>query len=152
MPIVDSIYTKLKRALVGVGVVVRTSAASVLADDPTISSGSGAPSGSEPNGSVYLRTNGATYTRVGGAWVLDPATATTVQQSSLFLSTEQTGTGSAQNVAHGLGSVPTVAVVTLSELGAGLAGGADVAYGTHTSTNVVVTVTSGLKFYVLAIK
>lgn len=152
MSVVDTVYTKIKRALVGYGFVVRTSATSVLADDPTISSGSGAPSGSEPNGSIYLRTNGSTYTRVGGAWVLDPATATTVQQSSLFLSTEQTGTGSSQNVAHGLGAVPTSSVAILSELPADLAAGADIAYGTHTSTNVVVTVTSGIKFYVLAIK
>lgn len=40
---------------------------------PTITNGTGAPSGSEPNGSVYLRTNGTNaetgvYTRQAGAW------------------------------------------------------------------------------------
>jgi len=41
------------------------------ADDasaPTITAGSGAPSASENNGSLYLRTSGLIYRRVGGAW------------------------------------------------------------------------------------
>lgn len=41
------------------------------ADDataPTLSSGTGAPSATEANGSLYLRTSGALYRRVGGAW------------------------------------------------------------------------------------
>lgn len=70
---------------------------------------------------------------------------------ALFLSAEVTGTGSAQNVAHGLGVVPSKVLVSFTELAAGLAAGADVAEGTHTTTNVVLTVTSGLKFKVLAI-
>ncbi len=40
---------------------------------PTITSGTGAPASAEPNGSVYLRTDGAggstVYERVAGAWV-----------------------------------------------------------------------------------
>lgn len=40
---------------------------------PTITAGSGAPSSSEPNGSLYLRTDGSTtttlYVRISGAWV-----------------------------------------------------------------------------------
>lgn len=39
-----------------------------IATSPSISSGSGAPSEAEVNGSLYLRTNGALYQRVGGAW------------------------------------------------------------------------------------
>ena len=68
---------------------------------------------------------------------------------AVFFSAELTGTGSAQDVAHGVGSVPRLAFVVPSDL----TGGAfTVAYGTHTTTNVVVTVTSGEKFRVVAFK
>lgn len=68
---------------------------------------------------------------------------------AMFLSTEQTGTGSAQNIAHGFGSIPTLAFAAASNL----SGGAYVVtYGTHTTTNVVVTVTSGEKFRIVAFK
>lgn len=67
-----------------------------------------------------------------------------------FISSEQTGTGSAQNVAHGLGVTPIKVIVTYTDLTPATAGSANVTYGTHTSTNVVVTVTSGKKFIVEA--
>jgi hypothetical protein len=79
-------------------------------------------------------------------------TAGALASGSTFTSTEQTGTGSSQNVAHGLGAVPRIVWWSLSELPADLAAGADVAPGTHTSTNAVFTVTSGVKFFVFAIK
>ncbi len=45
-----------------------------IASTPTITSGTGAPAGSSPNGSIYLRTNGlngdeSLYMRIGGVWV-----------------------------------------------------------------------------------
>ena len=57
-----------------VGVGVASSISEAEADVPTVSSGSGAPSASEPNGSIYLRTDAANadeaiYSRIGGAWV-----------------------------------------------------------------------------------
>ena len=67
------------------------------------------------------------------------------------MSAEQTGTGSAQNVAHGLGVAPSKVLIVPTELAAGLAAGYDAAGGTHTTTNVVVTVTSGAKFKVWAL-
>lgn len=67
-----------------------------------------------------------------------------------FVSSEQTGTGSSQNVAHGLGVTPSKVIVTYTDLTPATAGSANVTYGTHTSTNVVVTVTSGKKFIVEA--
>lgn len=67
-----------------------------------------------------------------------------------FLSTEQTGTGSAQNIAHGLGSTPTLVVVIPTVTAA--SGATTYAEGTHTSTNCVVTATTGAKYKVLAIK
>jgi hypothetical protein len=41
---------------------------------PTLTAGAGAPSATEPNGSIWLRTNGSNgddslYMRIGGAWV-----------------------------------------------------------------------------------
>jgi len=53
--------------------VVRTSKTSVVANDPTISAGAGAPTATEPNGSLFLRTNAASageavYGRLGGGW------------------------------------------------------------------------------------
>lgn len=69
----------------------------------------------------------------------------------LFMSTEQTGTGSPQNVAHGLGAAPSVVFVSFTEFN-GDDGAHDIAEGTHTATNIVLTVTSGAKFKVLAIR
>ena len=120
-------------------------AESDLGTSPTITSGSGAPSATEPNGSVYLRTNGTSastlYARVSSAWVpTSPAT---------FLSAEITGNGSAQSTAHSLATVPTLVFAIPSDL----TGGAFVvAYGTHTTTNALVTVTTGEKYRVVAFK
>jgi hypothetical protein len=67
-----------------------------------------------------------------------------------FISTEQTGTGSAQNVAHGLGRVPSAVLIVPTDLTPATVGSYVVTEGTHTTTNVVVTVTSGKKFKVQA--
>jgi predicted RecA/RadA family phage recombinase len=68
----------------------------------------------------------------------------------VFQSAEQTGTGSAQNIAHGLGVVPARVFITYTDLTPATVGQANVTYGSHTSTNVIVTVTSGKKFLVVA--
>lgn len=57
-----------------VGVAVKTSATELPSASPTITAGSGVPTATEPNGSIYLRTNGANadqaiYARISGAWV-----------------------------------------------------------------------------------
>ena len=116
-----------------------------IATSPTLTGGSGAPSATEPNGSVYLRTNGSSastlYVRVSGAWVpTSPAT---------FLSAEITGNGSAQSTAHGLATVPTLVFAIPSNM---TAGAFVVTYGTHTNTTAVVTVTNGEKYRVVAFK
>lgn len=68
-----------------------------------------------------------------------------------FVSAETTATGSAQNVAHGLGVAPDGVLVAMTEHpGTPDTGAFDVAEGTHTSTNVVLTVTANTKFKVLA--
>ena len=79
----------------------------------------------------------------------DIANATIVSADiKIFVSTEQTGNGSAQNVAHGLGATPTKTIVAVTEFGGSTA--VDVAEGTHTSTNCVVTVSTGVKYKVWA--
>jgi hypothetical protein len=65
-----------------------------------------------------------------------------------FVSSEQTGTGSNQNVAHGLGAIPSKVVISYTEFLSSAS--VDQTEGTHTTTNVVVNVTSGVKFKVLA--
>lgn len=51
------------------GFIVRTAETSIVSSDPVISSGSGAPSDAEPDGSIYMRTNGVIYKRASAAWV-----------------------------------------------------------------------------------
>ena len=122
-----------------------------IATSPTLTSGSGAPSATEPNGSVYLRTNGAAtttlYARISGAWVA--VTASALPAASVFLSAEITGNGSAQNTAHGLATVPALVFAIPSNM---TAGAFVVTYGTHTDTNAIVTVTNGEKNRVIAFK
>lgn len=61
---------RLRKALAAVKFGIRSSETQADADVPLLSSGSGAPSASEPNGSIYTRTGAAgLYQRVGGAWV-----------------------------------------------------------------------------------
>jgi predicted RecA/RadA family phage recombinase len=69
---------------------------------------------------------------------------------AVFKSSEQTGTGSAQSIAHGLGVTPTRIAVYPSDTSPSTAGVYTLTEGTNTSTNVVVTVTSGKKFFVIA--
>lgn len=80
-----------------------------------------------------------------------PRLAGTSAGLAIFVSTEQTGTGSAQNVAHGLGVAPSKVLVAPTDTSPATAGVYTVTEGTHTTTNVVVTVTSGKKFKVLAL-
>lgn len=71
--------------------------------------------------------------------------------AKLFISSEQTGTGSSQNIAHGLGVTPWKVFVAPTDLTPATVGSYSVVEGSHDATNVVVTVTSGKKFKVLAV-
>ena len=77
--------------------------------------------------------------------VINPATLGTL---GIFVSTELTGDAAPETIAHGLGRVPTVVFPTITDNN----GGADavVTFGTHTATNVIVTVSTGAKYKVLA--
>ncbi len=72
----------------------------------------------------------------------------TFAKAAIFISTEQTGNGSEQSVAHGLGATPAGTLVVPTEFTDTTS--VDIAEGTHTSTNVLVTVTNGVKYKVLA--
>lgn len=78
-------------------------------------------------------------------------TSITAAKLKYFKSAEITGNGSAQNTAHGLGVAPALVFVYPTELAADLTAGYDVVEGTHTSTNCVVTVTTGQKYRIVAI-
>ena len=139
---------------------------------------SGTKAGRAGKGSLLLRTdNGSMYqntnTKASPTWTLIgtvsagsvgttqladsgvttaklAASAVTLDKAAVFISTEQTGTGSSQNIAHGLGTVPTKVFVAPTDLTPSTVGSYAVTEGSHDSTNVVVTVTSGKKFKVLA--
>ena len=67
----------------------------------------------------------------------------TIAKSAAFFSAQLTGTGSSQNIAHGLGVVPSAVLIVPTD-------GGTVVPGSHSTTNVVATVTTGKKFDVLA--
>lgn len=80
--------------------------------------------------------------------------AVTQEVSSLtlgffFFSAPETGTGANQNIAHGMGRVPIHVLVLVDPTDA-MSGAMTVVEGTHDTTNVIVNVTSGRIFTVIA--
>jgi hypothetical protein len=73
-----------------------------------------------------------------------------VKSAGVFVSAELTGTGASQNVAHDLGVVPSKVFVAPTDLTPATVGSYSVVEGAHTNANIVLTVTSGKKFKVLA--
>jgi hypothetical protein len=94
----------------------------------------------------FTTTNGSEAVVTGKPHLLSGGLA----PGSKFTSTEQTGTGSAQNVAHGLGSTPSMVWWAVSDSGA--TGIYTLVPGVHDATNAKFTVTAGVKYYVFAIK
>ena len=78
------------------------------------------------------------------------AGAVTKAKAACFISTEQTGTGSSQDIAHGLGVVPVAVFVAPTDLAPVTTGDYTVTEGAHDITNVKVTVTTGKKFKIWA--
>ena len=70
--------------------------------------------------------------------------------NNVFVSAEQTGTGSAQNIPHGGTNPPYVVMVIPTDTSPATVGVFTVTEGTHDKTNVIVTVTSGKKYKILA--
>lgn len=71
----------------------------------------------------------------------------TKAKAKVFFSTEQTGNGNPQNVAHGLGAIPAAVLIVPSDCPDSAWA---LAQGAHDATNVVVTATNLLKYYVFA--
>jgi hypothetical protein len=71
--------------------------------------------------------------------------------SSVFLSAPITGTGAAQNTAHGLGVVPDLVFAIPDDLNVGTIGQYTVVTGVHTSTNAIFTVTTNKVYRVVAV-
>ena len=68
--------------------------------------------------------------------------------AGMFSSTEQTGTGSSQNVAHGFGAAPSMWWAVPTDTTAGWV----VSAASQDATNISITVTTGAKFRVYALK
>jgi len=64
----------MRSGVAAVGYIVKALPADLPTEAPTVTSGTGVPATIEPNGSIFLRTNGTTadqaiYARIAGAWV-----------------------------------------------------------------------------------
>lgn len=70
--------------------------------------------------------------------------------AAVFISAEQTGTGAPQNIAHGLGVAPTKVFGAPTDTSPVTVGVYTMTEGAHDAANVIVTVTSGKKFKVMA--
>lgn len=107
------------------------------------------------NGYYENPAGGAAREKLGAAASVATAqlanAAITKAKMALFVSTEQTGNGSAQNVAHGLGVVPAAVMIIPTDTAPATAGAYTATEGVHTTTNVVVTVTNGKKYKVWAL-
>lgn len=67
-----------------------------------------------------------------------------------FVSTEQTGTGSPQNIPHGLGVVPSEVLIVPTDTAPATTGDYTAVEGAHDATNVIATVTTDKKYKVVA--
>lgn len=64
----------MRSGVAAVGYIVKPLPASDTGLSPTVTSGTGVPATVEPNGSIFLRTDGANadqaiYARIAGSWV-----------------------------------------------------------------------------------
>jgi len=80
--------------------------------------------------------------------------AVTKAKALVFCSTEQTGDGLVQSIAHGLAATPSLVLVSATAGHDGASAPGDklptLTEGTHTSTNVLVTCDAGAKYKVMA--
>lgn len=95
---------------------------------------------------VIAESTAAAGVTIDGCLVKD-GRAAALATAAQFVSVEQTGTGSEQDIAHGLASTPTTVFAFFTELDGNAA---DLAYGTHDGTNAKITATSGQKYRVVA--
>ena len=70
--------------------------------------------------------------------------------NNVFVSAEQTGTGSQQSIAHGGTVSPYAVVIIPTDTSPATVGQYTVTEGVHDKNNVNVTVTSGKKYKIIA--
>ena len=100
-----------------------------------------------------LATNAVTTTKITDLNVTTgkiAAGAVTFAKAKVFVSAEQTGTGIAQNIAHGLAVVPAAVLIVPTDTAPATVGAYTVTEGVHDATNVIVTATNGKKYKVMA--
>lgn len=96
------------------------------------------------NGAVTIANDAVTTVKINND-------AVTAAKALTFVSTEQTGSGSEQSIAHGLGATPSIVIIAVTEHpGTPDTGAFDVAEGVHDGTNVLATVTLNVKYKVFA--
>jgi hypothetical protein len=105
--------------------------------------------GSSIEADTINETTSAAGVTIDGVLLKDGVNRGTLHSGNVFLSSEQTGTGSEQSIAHGLGAVPALVFVVASNLSGGPY---VISYGTHDGTNCKVTATTGEKYRVVAFK
>ena len=64
----------MRSGVAAVGYIVKSTPSQDPTAAPTVTSGTGVPATTEPNGSIFLRTDGTTadtaiYARISGSWV-----------------------------------------------------------------------------------
>lgn len=153
---IDSVLCKDGSVTVGSGgqlksdtIAEKTSAAGVTIDgvlckDNAVTVGSG---GSVTTDTIAEKTSAAGVT-VDGCLIKD-GRAAALATAAMAFSTPQTGTGSPQTWAHGLGATPTLYQIALMDVPVG---GAAVSAVSVDATNVTFTLTSGAKVTVMALK
>lgn len=68
MSVADELLSKWKRAPAYFGLILRTSKTASVTTSPSLSAGAGAPTESEPAGSLWLQTDGTPRWRAFSAW------------------------------------------------------------------------------------
>lgn len=137
---------RYRKALAAFGLQVRTSPTSRVADDPTITAGAGVPSATEPNGSLFFRTDGAAdstiYQRISGAWVAVVGAGAGGSQSDLIFdaATELTIAGGIITATQGYHRIDTQADAASDDLDTinGIAEGEVVIFRAENAARTVV--------------
>lgn len=99
-------------------------------------------------GTLTVESGGSIVAGGSGSITVPNGTITFAKQLA-FISNEQTADGMAQDIAHGLGVDPAAVLVVPSSNAGLMDAEFDIAYVTD-ETNVTVTATNGLTYYVMA--
>jgi len=96
-----------------------------------------------------LRAPGGPFKHIDSQLTQLQGRVATLEGFKIFISPVQTGTGEEQEITHDLGGTPTAVLFSVLKVGTD---GGEVTPGTHTTTKIRATATSGMKYQVIAIK